>query len=214
MYRNVLRCFVPAVLLAGIAVAQVAGTQKSSPGEKLKNKDKVEEFVWPELTVLDKFAGPWEVSESHYNSRGEVIGSARGIEEGAWALDRRVLRRTYTTGEEPKLYRAVGMITWDAAEKVYKGAWFDNATTSGPTSLTGVWDESARTMTFTLNSNSTEGKPVQHKVVDRFLDDEHRIVTTYKTIGNQVEKVIEVQFTRARPCPGGVGIIPESSGKP
>jgi|CXWL01.1.fsa_nt_gi hypothetical protein len=199
-----------ALLLTGLAPGDVArAMQEQTPKKQNDSKEKTAEFASPELAVLDRFAGPWNVSEAHYNSRGDVVGSAKGIEEGAWVLDRRSLRRTYTSGEEGNLFRAIGMMTWDAVEKHYEGAWFDNASTSGPTALTGVWDEASRTMTFTLISTGTDGKPLQHKVIDRFLDDEHRVATTYKVVGNQVEKVIEVQFTRARPCPSNMSIVPE-----
>jgi hypothetical protein len=164
-------------------------------------------FVSAELAVLDRFAGPWNVSESHFNARGDVVGSSKGIEEGAWVLDHKALRRTYTTGQEGSLFRAIGMIAWDAAEKRYKGAWFDNTSTSGPTTLTGTWDEPSKTMTFSLSSTAPDGKALQHKVIDRFLDDEHRIATTFRVDGTQVEKVIEVQYTRAVPCPPSVGIV-------
>lgn len=188
-----------------------ASAQQAAPSKEQKpTKDAVPEFASPELAVLDRFAGPWNVAESHFNARGEIVGSAKGIEGGAWILDRRALQRTYTSGEEGKLFRAIGMITWDAAEKQYEGTWFDNSGNSGPTALTGLWDEPSKTMTFTLTSNTSDGKPVRHKVIDRFLDEEHRVATTYKVVGNQVEKVIEVQFTRARPCPGNLGVLPEN----
>lgn len=184
--------------------------QGGAPKEQKSSKETQPEFASPELAVLDRFAGPWNVAESHFNSRGDVVGSAKGIEEGAWVLDRRALRRTYTSGEEGKLFHAIGMITWDAAEKQYEGTWFDNANTTGPTALTGVWDEPSRTMTFTLRSNAPDAKPVQHKVVDRFVDEEHRVATTFKILGNQMEKVMEVQFARARPCPNNLRILPEN----
>ena len=198
------------LLLSGASPGEPAREKQLPKSKEQQNaREKAEEFAFAELAVLDRFAGPWNVSESHFNSRGEVVGSAKGIEEGAWALDRRALRRTYTTGEEGNLFRAIGMITWDAAEKRFEGAWFDNASTSGPTALTGAWDEASKTMTFTLASTAADGKSVQHKVIDRFLDDEHRVATTYKVVGNQVEKIIEVQFTRAIPCPSNISIVPE-----
>jgi hypothetical protein len=213
--KIVVSFFMPVLLLSGSAISEVAvGGQEQPPKRQNEAREKTPEFASQELAVLDRFAGPWNVSETHYNTRGEVVGSAKGTEEGTWVLDRRALRRTYTSGEEGNLFRAIGMITWDAATKQYEGAWFDNASTNGPTTLTGVWDESSKTMTFTMTSTATDGKPVQHKVIDRFLDDEHRIATTYKVVGNQVEKVIEVQFTRARPCPSNLSVIPEGVSPP
>ena len=197
------------VIVTGIVLAQ-SPIKPVPPSPPPKSSWEKNATASPELAVLDRFAGQWEVSESHYDSLGAVVGSAKGIEEGAWILDGRTLQRTYTTGVEGNLFRAVGMITWDAAEKHFEGVWFDNTSTNGPTALTGTWDEASKTMTFTLSSTGPDGKPIQHKVIDRFLDDEHRLVSTFKVTGNQVEKVIEVQFKRARPCPTNIGMVRES----
>lgn len=210
MGRSIFRIVIPVVVLAAVAAGQDS-SPKPVPGEPTKSKEKSPELAWPELVILDKFAGPWNVSESHYNSKGDVIGSAKGIEEGTWVLDRRVMRRTYTTGEEGNLYRAIGMITWDPASKVYRGTWFDNRSTIGPTAITGgSWIPEAKMMKFTLTSVTADREILQYEVTDRFLDDDHRIVTTFKVIDKEVQKVLEVQFTRAHPCPANVGIIPET----
>lgn len=180
---------------------------------KLKEPaDKNPAFAVPELAVLDRFSGPWEVKESHFNKRGEVVATARGTEEGTWVLDRRTLRRTYTTGEEGSLYRAVGLISWDAGAKKYRGMWFDNTSANGPTTLAGSWDEAARAMTYSLYASDAEAKPVEFKVIDKFVEDERRVATTYRVTGGAIEKVIEVEYVRARPCPSNLGVIME--GKP
>ncbi len=183
-------------------------SQPSLPAKSSSEKKTAPAF--PELAILDRFVGQWEVFESHYNSIGEVVGSAKGIEEGAWILDGRAVQRTYTTGVEGNLFRAIGTITWDGVEKQFEGTWFDNASMNGPTALVGTWDDGSKTMTFTLTSTGPAGKPIQHKVIDRLVDEEHRIATTFKVTGNQVEKVIEVQFKRARPCPPNIGIVREN----
>lgn len=194
-----------------LIVGMIAGYTIVHAGSK-QPPDHDAPFTFPELSVLDRFAGPWEVAESHYNKRGEVVASAKGIEEGVWVLDRRTLKRTYTTGEEGNLFRAIGMISWDSVGKKYKGMWFDNASANGPAALSGEWDESAKTMTITLTSSDADGKTLDHKVVDKFLDEERRLVTTYRVNAGQVEKIMEVQFRRARPCPSNLGVIME--GKP
>jgi hypothetical protein len=200
---------VGSLVFAGLAWGQSSAPQRSAPQPAEKSIEKSSAPASAELSVLDRFAGQWEVSEAHYNLVGEVVGSAKGIEEGAWILDGRALQRNYTTGVEGNLFRAVGTITWDAAEKQFEGMWFDNTSTNGPTAVSGTWDETTKTMTFTLTSTGQEGKPTQHKVIDRFLDDEHRVATTYRVVGSQVEKVIEVQFKRARPCPTNLGMVRE-----
>lgn len=204
--------------LCAVAAAAQDDKGQNAPQRKALNPNpagkKAQEPLTPELAVLDQFAGPWEVRESHLNSRGEVVATAKGIEEGAWVLDRSVLQRTYITGEEGSLFRAIGLVAWNADQKRYEGTWFDNVRSGGPTTVTGTWDSASRTMTYTLVSIASDGMAVQHKVVDKFVDDERRMVTTFKVDGSLVEKVLEVQYARAEPCPPNVGIVPEFSGKP
>lgn len=190
------------------------GPSREKESSREPGRKQVREPLQPELAVLELFAGPWNVKESHLNSRGEIIATAKGIEEGAWVLDRKVLQRTYITGEEGNLFRAIGLVAWNSDQKRYEGAWFDNVRSGGPTSFIGTWDEPSRTMTYTLSSSGADGKVLQHKVVDKFLDGEHRIATTFKVDGSLVEKVLEVQYSRAEPCPPNVGIVPEFTGKP
>ena len=209
---------VPFLMFFALAVSVLADPP-SKPAEPGGGRPKSEAarkepppFPSAELAVLDRFAGPWSVRETHYNARGDTIGSAKGAEETGWMLDRKVLHRTYTTGEEGSPFRALGMITWNPVSKRYEGTWFDNTGACGPTTISGTWDESSKTMTFTLSSAAPDGKTVEHKVIDRFLDDEHRIATTFKVEGSRIEKVIEVQFSRTIPCPAKIGIIdPEIS---
>lgn len=209
------------LVLLGLTVAGAAAQDGKNSGapEAKEAKPETREKpargpLTPELAVLELFAGPWEVRESHLNSRGEVVATAKGIEEGAWVLDRKVLQRTYITGEEGALFRAIGLVSWNTEQKRYEGSWFDNVRSGGPTTFTGTWEAATRTMTFTLMSGGSDGKAQQHKVVDKFLDDENRMVTTFKVDGGLVEKVLEVRYTRAEPCPPNVGIVPEFSGKP
>lgn len=165
--------------------------------------------VSPELAQLEMYVGPWNLTEHHFNSRGEEIASVKGTEVIIWVLDHRAIRRTYTTANESTRYQAVGTITWNAAEKKYHGVWFDNASTNGPTTARGDWDQKEKMLVFTLESQAADGSKVQHKVVEQFLSDERRVATTYLIVGKDVTKRMEVHYQRATPCPeaAGIGII-------
>ena len=122
-------------------------------------------------------------------------------------VDRRVLERTYITSTGSAVFRAIGLLAWNDVLKCYQGVWFDNVSTSGPNSVKGEWKQDTRTMVFSVESSAEGGVTVRHKVVERFIDEEKRVATTYRIVGTQVVKLLEVQYKRAIPCPAGVRII-------
>jgi len=199
------------VVLAALLVAARSAEPPSKKGvedTKPARDSKQVDFASPELAKLDVFVGPWNVTENHINAKGEVAATAKGTEEIAWTLDNHVLRRMYITGEETgPLFRASGMLTWNEAEKKYCGVWFDNVSTAGPTVLKGTWEDETRTMVFNAEAMTREGKPMRYKVVERFIDDETRVATTYR-LGGEVVKVLEVRYQRATPCPSKLMLVP------
>ena len=170
---------------------------KSPPGEV----EKTVEFASPELARLDVFIGPWSVTESHFNPRGELIATVKGTEEITWILDHRAIRRAYSTATDSTIFKAQGTLTWNDAEKKYHGVWFDNVSTAGPTTVMGSWDDATRTMLFHLESAGSAGATVRYRVVERFADPQTRVATTYLFEGSNLVKRMEVEYKRATPCP-------------
>ncbi|MEK7757891.1 MAG: DUF1579 family protein, partial [Planctomycetota bacterium] len=105
---------------------------KGSPAEG----EKTVVFANPEIARLDIFIGPWSVTESHFNPRGELIATVKGTEEITWILDHRAIRRAYSTATGSTIFKAHGTLTWNNADKKYHGVWFDNVSTAGPTTVT------------------------------------------------------------------------------
>lgn len=163
--------------------------------------EKTVEFASPELARLDLFVGPWSVTESHFNPRGELIATVKGTEEITWILDHRAIRRVYSTATGSTIYKAHGTLTWNNADKKYHGVWFDNVSTAGPTTVTGSWDDQTRTMLFHLDSAGRDGSIVRYRVVERFADPQTRVATTYLIEGSSLIKRMEVEYKRALPCP-------------
>lgn len=170
---------------------------KGSPVEG----EKAVEFASPELARLDIFIGPWSVTESHFNPRGELIATAKGTEDITWILDHRAIRRAYSTATGSTIFKAQGTLTWNNAEKKYHGVWFDNVSTAGPSIVTGNWDDLTRTMLLHVESSGGEGSTVRYKVVERFADPQTRVATTYLIEGSNLIKRMEVEYKRATPCP-------------
>jgi len=199
------------LFLFAAALTLPAGGQEKPPRSDRADESRPDEepvaFANPELQRLELFAGAWKVAETHFNPRGEVVGKSKGTEEIAWVLDHHALRRVYTTSGGSTTFRATGMLTWNDAEKKYQGAWFDNVSTSGPTTVKGVWDDPARTMLFELESVGPGGSALHHRVVEKFESLEQRTATTYLVEGSSLVKRIETVYTRTTPCPSGVRAI-------
>ncbi len=159
------------------------------------------EFASPELAALDDFIGPWSVIENHFNPRGELIATVKGTEDVTWILDHRAIRRAYSTATDSTIFKAHGTLTWNNTEKEYQGVWFDNVSTSGPTTVTGSWDNATKTMQFQMESTGKNGVAVRYRAVERFTDPQTRMSTTYLIDGSNLVKRMEVEYKRAIPCP-------------
>ncbi len=158
------------------------------------------DFPVPEMAPLELFIGPWSVTESHLDTRGQVIASAKGSEEINWILDYHAIRRVYTSSSGQKAFKAHGTLAWNAAEKKYHGVWFDNVSNTGPSIVKGTWDASTRTMLFEVESAGPSG-PLRHRVVEKFESPEKRVATTYQVDGSTLIKRLEVEYHRSKPCP-------------
>jgi hypothetical protein len=170
---------------------------KTAPPEA----EKPVEFASPELARLDIFIGPWSVTESHFNPRGEMIATVKGTEEITWILDHRAIRRAYSTAPGATVFKANGTLTWNDTMKKYHGVWFDNVSTAGPTTALGTWDDDTKTMLFQIEASRREGATVRYRVVEKFTDPQTRMSTTYLIEGSNLVKRMEVEYKRATPCP-------------
>jgi len=165
------------------------------------------------LTRLELFLGTWSVTETHYDRRGHVVATVKGSEEVAWILDHHAIHRSYQTQTGSGLYRASGMLTYNAASKEYRGVWFDNISDSGPTHIKGDWLEETKTMVFTVESIGADGETRRYKIVEQFPDEQRRVATTYLLSGDQVVKKMEVAYVRTMPCPARIrGVFNELAG--
>lgn len=179
-------------LLALTALGAAAAQSVSGKNEPAKPQ-----YPNPETARLEMLEGPWAFSV--YDARGTRV--AEGTEEVRWALDKHVLHRSYTYTLGDTVYRAMGMLAWDDTSEAYVGVWFDNGSTSGPSSVRGTWNESTRTMTSTLQKKNDKGVNLEYKVVEQFTGDELREATTYELVDDDVFKRMVVKYKRTVPCP-------------
>ncbi len=188
------------------AQALAAKGQEASSREPSKSDEGVKRVV-AELAPLEMIVGPWSVTESHYNALGELVATVKGTEEITWILDRRAIRRVYTTKTEATVFRAIGTLTWNDVQKKYHGVWFDNVSTGGPAIVKGEWSPETRTMVLTVASLAKDGSTLKYKVVEKLLDEQSRVATTYLIKGTEVVKRMEVNYRRMVPCPDRIRVI-------
>ncbi len=155
----------------------------------------------PELAALQKYVGHWNVLEHHFDNSGHETATVKGSEDINWALNGRWLRRVYTTATASTRYQAIGMFSWNAGENRFAGAWFDDASTDGPTQFTAEWNADTRTLVSTAKQSTGGGSEREFRVVERFEGDDRRVATTYQVENKALTKRLEVEYVRAVPCP-------------
>lgn len=192
------RWFRTSLILASIFVAVAAVWQQFAAAQEVKQK--TFKYASPEVQRLEMYEGPWQVTEHHFDDRGrEVI--VKGTEEIRWVLDRRAVERTYTTSSDTTVYRAMSLLTYNDVAKTYQGVWLDNVSTSGPSTATGEWNNTEKTMTWSIESTTPKGEKATYRVIEKFPDANHRVGTTFVIKGNEVFKRLVVEYTRTIPCP-------------
>ncbi|MBI1827081.1 MAG: DUF1579 family protein [Planctomycetes bacterium] len=202
-YRRLKVLFLALVSLLPIAVIYAADPPNDSAKRSEATSKEPEPGVFPDpMTArLDRLAGIWEIVETQFDPKGEIISSVKGREEVVWTLDNRVLRRTYTTKTEQRFYWAIGMTTWNQPDGKYRAAWFDNLGSSGPSLAVGAWGDEPDTLVWTLEARGPDGGKTEYRIIERLIDEETRIATTYFVSGSDLVKRMDVHYKRALPCP-------------
>jgi hypothetical protein len=183
----------------------LAGDLKSSKSDEPAASEK--RPPTPELAVFQLFEGPWQLVETHFNERGEVTATVKGTEENHWTLDQRVLQRTYMSSTASGVFRALGFVTFNGVEKRYQGVWFDNVSNGGPAQVKGDWEAATKSFQSVVESTGADGKPIRHRIVERFIDADTRVATTYLLNGQEVTKKLEVRYQRSSPCPSSIRVL-------
>ena len=153
------------------------------------------------LRVLDQWLGMWIVVERHFDPSGNVVGETKGSEEVRPILDWHGIRRIYRSAGTSATYEAEGTFTWSEASSSFKGFWIDNQSTNGFVESQARWDADTRTMIYETRRAKPGGTEETYRIVERFIDDEHRQATTYRLRGKQLTKLLEVNYRRSGPCP-------------
>lgn len=196
-----------------ITLAAVALAMADPPAQSAKHglfQSKSPTSFAEAMDVLHHWTGPWRVTERHFDRMGKVVADTIGSEEGRWILEGHAVRRVYRSSGSDQPYQAEGTLTWSEPEGKFRGFWFDNRSTTGPSIVTAEWHADTHTMVHTVERVTSNGKTQTFRTVERFTDDDHRAATTYEIKGSELTKLIEVDYARTAPCPesrSGIRII-------
>jgi hypothetical protein len=193
----------------GIAIAVVAFTavmahqvrSQLEPGDE-GDFQKRTTFIRTSMAPLDRYVAHWRITERHYDDKGEMVATVKGLEEILWVLDTNAIYRRYNTSSDVSSYKAIGLLTFNNNSNSFKGVWFDNVSPTGPMNVDAKWDEASLTMVYRSNGTTQDGKEVEYLKVEKFADEENRTATTYVVEGDVKRKVLEVHYKRAEACPG------------
>lgn len=182
--------------------------RKSKTSQKTnESTPQVPKYSRPELAPLEALLGVWKVREHHFNDQGEVIVVVKGQEQIKWILEGNVLQRSYISGERDPIFRAIGLLTFNEQQQAFVGTWYDSQASSGPSIIKGVWSAENQTMVFTVESADDSGSAIRYRVVEKFLDENHRTTTTYELLGSKVTKRMRVDYERTTICPASRPLI-------
>ncbi len=204
------RFLVASAVVSGWVIGPLGSpTYASDPaqGEPAAGASTKDGFPNPELARLDRYIGSWKVTEIHFDERGEAIHAAKGTEKITWILDQHAIQRDYHSSTDTTAFEAIGTLTYNQAAKQYQGVWFDNARTTGPSTVGAVWNEAEEALEYTTEARAEDGSMVRYKTVETFSSEELRVATTYRIEGAASVKCLKVQYKRAQPCPGKIRVI-------
>lgn len=154
--------------------------------------------------ILALFQGPWRVTERHLDSDGEISVTVSGTEEVTWLYEDRVIQRAYLRPGQSESYRASGFLTYNATQERYEGVWFNSQSREGPIDVTGTWNESAKTMVFSLTRRDGKNDEELFRITEAFTSDSQRESTTYQVRDGMLRKIMETQYVRSKPCPAKI----------
>ncbi len=138
----------------------------------------------PELEVLDRFVGNWDVEGSVTPAGGDAV-ETEGAETRTWSQAGGVVM--FENSNPPEFHM---LLTYDPGSEAYVGVMM-----SGPSQgiVTGNWNAATETMSFTVmfpDGNRYEG-------TNRFIDDDH--VESTGTVTNRAgEVLVEMSMDQTR----------------
>lgn len=146
--------------------------------------------------MLAKSAGTWTCTVTMWMAPGGQPMNSTTEAKNEMILGGRYLQQTNTGSFMGQPFTGVSTTGYDNAKKIFVNTWIDNMGT-GIMFLTGTWDASNNTITFTGNMvDPTSGKDILVKETLKIVDDNHEELAMYTTAGGHEFKNMEIKMVR------------------
>jgi Protein of unknown function (DUF1579) len=174
-----------AMLAIGVAASVWAATRAEEKKEPLAPQS-------PELKVLERFVGTWEVETKVVTSEGKPKDvQLKGVATVEWILGGRFLE--FRIRSKPGPLEDLQLTTYDAAKKTYRHWYFSSEGVADES--TGKWDEEGNTMTW--KADFDDGKTLVNTI--RFTDrDTQAWKLVVKDRANKVVTEMQGKMTRRK----------------
>jgi len=145
----------------------------------------------PELQVLDRFVGTWDMEVTVKPANGEKT-TFEVVSTRTWSVAGEVLRIEEPNLNRPELREIHLLLTYDSNSGNYLGVFLS---VPGRGFVTGTWNENTQTMTSRMES--ADG--IKHTVTQRFIDKDHAEVSVVtRSAHGQVLAEIAMKQTRRK----------------
>lgn len=153
----------------------------------------------PELDVFKSEVGTWDVKIKTWTGPGEPTVT-EGTETnrmlgGFWML-------TDFQGSMMGMdFKGHGMYGYDAEKRQYIGTWVDSLSPN-KMEMIGRYDKDNDTMTYEGLAPGVDGKPAKHVLSTEYKDDGTRVMTMRMQAGEDMMKVFELTYAKAKAADG------------
>jgi hypothetical protein len=150
----------------------------------------------PEHQHLGKHAGTWEVKYRHWMKPDSQPMEAKGTSTIKPIFDGRFMEEEFTSEWMGKPFTGKALYGYDRVGKHYVSTWYDSMGT-GIVYMTGVTNDSGRTITFTGNMSCPEdGKTTRVRQVHNHISDNEMLIDMYETKDGKERKTMELKYQR------------------
>lgn len=190
------------LMAAATATAACGDDKEKEPAAGPDVAAMMKEFAkpGPQHEQLKRLAGAWSTEVKSYFPNPDEPTISEGKARFTLMLDGRYLRQEFRSKMNGEDFVGIGVLGYDKAQQKYVGAWIDNHGT-GIMHTEGTYDPKTHTMTETGSSMTPLGE-MKMKMTSKYRDPNNFVFTMYALQGDDEQKVMEIEYTRAEPKEG------------
>lgn len=143
----------------------------------------------PEHEMLKKLVGEWDATMKMHGQESKGSSTYKMELGGLWLFS------NFEGDFGGMKFQGHGMDTYDARKKKYVSIWIDSFSTS-PMVMEGDFNADTKTLTMVGDGPGMDGKPVRHKTVCEWKDDDNFVFTMY--MGEGADPAFTIDYKRKK----------------